>query len=118
MLSRGFRRTWSTALAFARTTSFMPGFSQPILSDSVNADVGGLVSRRVKWSMGVGYSRNSVGFESSGTFATYSGGSRIEYALNDRFGLFGQDLTTATATRVTSRGGRCRSLLGRLRPLA
>jgi hypothetical protein len=90
VLSRGFRRTWSTAVAYERTTSFTPGFPAPILSDSVNADIGGLVNRRVRWATGAGYSRGSIGFGDSGNFATYTGASRFQFALTERLGLYGQ----------------------------
>lgn len=90
VLSRGFRRTWSTSLGYARDTSFIAGFRAPVLSDSVNAAVGGLLSRRVRWKTGVGYSRGTVGFGTANTFSTYSGATRLELALTRRLGVYGQ----------------------------
>lgn len=90
VLSRGFRRTWSASTGYARTTSFIAGFREPVLSDSVAAGVGGLLSRRVRWSSGAGYSRGTVGFGSSSTFFTYTGATRLEVAVTPRLGAYGQ----------------------------
>ena len=89
-LSRGFARTWSSALIYARTTSFVAGFREPILADAVSADVNGLLSRRLMWLTDVGYSHGNVGFGSGNTFESLSATSRLEFALTGRLAVYGQ----------------------------
>jgi hypothetical protein len=89
-LTRGFARTWSASLSYLRGIDFLPGFGQPLLSDSVNAQVGGLVARRVQWASGVGASYGTVGFTGSNTFSAYTATSSISIAIRQSLGLFGQ----------------------------
>jgi hypothetical protein len=89
-LTRGFRRTWSSALRYARTTTLAAGLRGPVLSDSVNGDVGGLLSRRVMWSSGVGYSHGNVGFGTENSFSTVTGTSRLGLAITGRLSVYGQ----------------------------
>jgi hypothetical protein len=88
-LTRGFSRTWSTWVGYDRNTEFRIGFRAPLLTDSVNAGLAGLVMWRVKWSMGAGYTRGTVGFGSN-DFSVYSGTSRFDLAITRMLALFGQ----------------------------
>jgi hypothetical protein len=89
-LTRGFARTWSASLSYLRATDFRPGFYQPLLSDSVNAEIGGLVARHVQWVSGVGASYGTVGFTGSHIFSTYTATSSIDVAIRRSLGVFGQ----------------------------
>ena len=88
-LSRGFGRSWSAAVGYARDTQFRIGFRQPLLTDSGDAGLAGQLSLRAKVSAGVVYTRGAVGFEGS-TFSTYSASSRLDFALRRSLGLYGQ----------------------------
>jgi hypothetical protein len=89
LLTRGFRRSWSTWFGYLRATEFRAGFRAPLLTDSVNTGVSGLVALRAKWSAAGGYSRGAIGFDSS-RFTSYSGTSRVDLALARKLGLFAQ----------------------------
>jgi hypothetical protein len=89
VLTRGFRRSWSTWLGYTRDTEFRIGFRAPLLTDSVNTGFGGLLSRSVKWSNAGGYTRGTVGFGSS-PFTSYSVTSRLDFALTRKLALYGQ----------------------------
>ncbi len=88
-LTRGFGRTWSSWLGYSRDTEYQIGFPAPLLSDSVDAGLGGQLSWRVRWSTDIGYTNGTVGFGSD-RFHTYSATSRIDFALNRSFALFSQ----------------------------
>lgn len=88
-LTRGLSRTWSTWVGYNRDTEFRIGFRAPLLTDSVNTGVSGLLAWRVKWSAGAGYTRGVIGFGSD-RFSTYSGTSRLDFALTRALALFGQ----------------------------
>lgn len=88
-LTRGFRRSWSTGIGYNRTTEFRIGFRAPLLTDSVNAGIAGLATRRIKWSAGAGYTHGTIGFAAN-AFSAYSGTARADLALTRMLALFGQ----------------------------
>jgi hypothetical protein len=88
-LSRGLSRSWSVGVGYTRTTEFMAGFRQPVLLDSANTSVSGQLIRRLRWSLGAGVSRGTVGFDDSSAFTSYGGSTRLEMAVSRRLGLFG-----------------------------
>jgi hypothetical protein len=91
VLTRGLARTWSSTLAYVRGTDFVPGFSQPLLSDSLSAGLGGLIAARVSSFSNVGFSRGSVGFSSTNSnFNSYFVTSGLQAAVTRSMGLFGQ----------------------------
>ena len=89
-VSRGFRRTWSAQLAYARSTEFVAGFTGPLFSDAVTASVGGLIAPRAEWSSMVGASSGEVGSGEGRTFVTYSGNTRLTVGMTRRLGAYGQ----------------------------
>jgi hypothetical protein len=88
-LTRGFGRTWSSWVGYNRDTEFRMGFAAPLLSDSIDAGVGGQLSWRLRWSTDIGYTKGTIGFGSD-RFHTYSATSRLDFALNRSLALFGQ----------------------------
>ena len=98
-LTRGFERTWSSWVGYNRDTEFRIGFRAPLLSDSIDAGLAGQISWRLRSSTSVGYTNGTIGFGSAGfgsagvgsdRFHTYSATSRLDYALNRTFAIFGQ----------------------------
>ena len=55
-LSKDIGRTWSSSVSYARGTQMIQGFSDVVLSDSVNGTLGGLLLPRLQLSVGAGYS--------------------------------------------------------------
>ncbi|MGZ8797050.1 MAG: hypothetical protein ACXW2F_06870 [Thermoanaerobaculia bacterium] len=88
-LTRGFRRSWSTWIGYDRNTEFRIGFRAPLLTDSVNAGIAGLATRRIKWSAGAGYTHGTIGFDAN-AFSAYGGTVRADLALTRMLALFGQ----------------------------
>jgi hypothetical protein len=89
-LTRDIGRTWSTSLGFNRQTEFVAGFDQPLLSNFVNAEIGGLLAPRLAWSSEIGLSRGSIGFVQSRDFTAYTGSSRLESGITRTLAVFGQ----------------------------
>jgi opacity protein-like surface antigen len=74
-------RTWTAAVAYRRSVDFHEGFNDPFLAQSVSADLQGLLSRRLRFSSAVAYSRGLVGARSADTFGTTSATAGLEYGL-------------------------------------
>jgi len=90
-LSRSIGRTWGTSIGYARTTSYMVGFSDLITLDSANAGIGGPITERLHFSAGAGASRGQQVFAtSSGSLVAYTGSTRLSFALFSYLGLYAQ----------------------------
>lgn len=59
-------RTWSSSLVYTRTMGFSEVFQQPVLEDTVRANLNGLMTRRLSFNAGVATSRGTVGFLAAG----------------------------------------------------
>jgi hypothetical protein len=82
-------RTWSAGLAYRRSVDWRETFNQPLLSDSLTASLGGLVSRRVRFSSDANYTIGTVGFVGSNNgYNSASASVGLEYALTHRFEWF------------------------------
>jgi hypothetical protein len=90
MLTRAFARTWGATLGYNRQTQFVPGFGQPLLSDSANAGLSGLIAPRIQSFANVGLSRGSVGYLGGSDFTAYTGTAGASIALTRQLGFFGQ----------------------------
>jgi hypothetical protein len=89
-LSHGFKRSWSASIGYVRGVNYQPGFSVPLISDSVSAGLGGQLATRVKWSSGAGASRGVIGFSGAGSLITYSATSSLNVAVTRKLGLYTQ----------------------------
>jgi len=89
-LSRFFRRTWHTSLGVSRATEFLPGFTEPLLSDSAAASIGGMFSTRTEWVTTVNAGRGQFGFEGGRRLVTGHASTRLNWAVTRHFGLYGQ----------------------------
>jgi hypothetical protein len=91
-LSRGFARTWSASVGAQRNTDFLPGFFEPLFSDSINASIGGMVSKRAEWFALLGVGRGYFGFNDDfvdpDEFLTGNATTRFSIALARHLGLF------------------------------
>ena len=83
-------RTWSASAEYRRGTNFVPGFRQPLFSDSVTSSIAGLIATHVQWSSEIGFSRGEIGFVGDKPFGVYSATSKIEYGITRSLGAFGQ----------------------------
>jgi hypothetical protein len=85
-----FKRTWRTSIGAHRATEFLPGFDQPLFSDTARASIAGLFSNRLSVNANVYGGQSQIGFDNPGRFLTYSGDARLTYALTRHFGVFTQ----------------------------
>jgi len=58
-LSKFFRRTWQASAQYNRETSFVPGFSEPLFSDTAGASLSGMFTKRLQWSATVSGNRGN-----------------------------------------------------------
>jgi hypothetical protein len=89
-LSKYFRRTWTASANYYRTTSFVPGFVEPIYSDSVGASLAGMFSTRVQFSAHVTAARGSSAFSDATGFGSITGTSQLSIALTRYVGTYVQ----------------------------
>lgn len=85
-----FGKTGNATLSLARTTEFLPGFIEPMLSDAVAGSISGLLSRRTEWFSNISVGQGQFGFEHPGKFVNGQATSRLNYALTSKFGVFAQ----------------------------
>jgi hypothetical protein len=115
VLTHGLSRSWSAALSYARSTDFTPGFTAPLLSDSVYGSLSGQLSRRTQLVAIGGYSTGNVGFIPHNDFGAYSAMTRLTFALTRTVGAYAQyyyyhyhipaDATTLALVPILSRHG-------------
>jgi hypothetical protein len=90
-LVRSLSRAWAASGGYQRGTSYVVGFTQPVMADSVNAGVGGPLATRLQFSAGVGASRGQQLFtDSGGNIISYTASSRLTYGVFTHLGLYCQ----------------------------
>jgi hypothetical protein len=87
-VTRGIGRTWDISTTYVRGLDFLSGFQAPVLTDSFNGSIGGLIAPRVNWRAGLGWTRGEVGFDAADAFIVYSAQSEIRYALTRKLAAF------------------------------
>jgi hypothetical protein len=92
-LAKSFRRTWHASVQLARATSFIPGFTEPLYSDSFTAGLGGMLSTRIDFSVMASASRGQSVFSDASGFATYTGTSQLSFALGRHISAYGSYFT-------------------------
>jgi hypothetical protein len=81
-------RSWLLVGGYNRDISFLETFSHPVLADSLNAGVGGLISRRLQFQANIGASKGSVGLVGlDNGFTNYFSSAGLTYALMRNLGL-------------------------------
>jgi hypothetical protein len=89
-LTRAFGRTGSGVLQYQRTTETLPGFRDPLLSDTVSGAFSNQLGRNGSWSVNAGYVRGDIGFGAeSRRYNVYDVGGRVTRALTRYLGVFG-----------------------------
>lgn len=90
-LNHEMGRSWNARLAYYRGVQYVAGFTQPLLSDSVTADVSGLISRRVEANVITSYSNGAAGFGAADNgYATYAGAAGLRVAITESLAAFAQ----------------------------
>jgi len=90
-LSRSIGRDWGVSIGYARGTSYVVGFAEPLMNDSANAGIGGPLGDRMQFSAGAGASRGQALFsENRNPIVSYSASTRLSYGLFKYLGLYAQ----------------------------
>jgi hypothetical protein len=86
-LTHEIGRSWLAQIGYARNFGFVSAFAQPVLSDSVNAQFGGLINRRLNFNSFAGASRGLIGFGTANGFFVVQAGANLTYAISRYAGL-------------------------------
>ena len=89
-LTTHFGRTWRASAGVRRHTELLPGFFEPLFSDEVTGEVGGMFSKRADWMTTISAGKGWFGFDNNGRYATGHTLSRLNLAITRRLGLFAE----------------------------
>lgn len=90
-LSRRFRKSWEVSLSANRQSEFMPGFIEPVFTDTVGFSLGGRFFNRVETVTLINGGRGTFGIDGElGKFATASAITQLHLAVARHFGVIGQ----------------------------
>lgn len=88
-------RTWTARAAFQRGVRMIDGFAEPAFSNSISAQVGGLVARRIDVSGNVAYVKGLTGIGEDALdsrFTTYAATLTVRYAFSPILAAYTQVL--------------------------
>lgn len=91
-LDHRFARSWEVQLAARRGSDFLPGFRGVVLSDHASAMMAGYLAKRVLFNMYLDGARGEAGLSDPRKFISYTGTTRLTFAVTRHFGVFGQYL--------------------------
>jgi hypothetical protein len=91
-LSKRFRRTWSATLGAVRDTAFVPGFTEPLFTDTVTASLGGMFTKRLEWIAYASGGKGSYAFSGTSGFNSTTAATRLGIALGKHLSAYGQYL--------------------------
>jgi hypothetical protein len=82
-LNHEIGRSWLAFASFARNVIYHETFREPVLTDAASVGIGGLVSRRLQFSVSANAAYGSVGLSAdTGSFTSYFGTTTLAYALS------------------------------------
>ncbi len=92
-VSYPFRPNWRAAATYSRGVQYLVGLNEPLLSDSVRAELRGLIARRLDLAASAGYATAASALSgASQELDTYTGTVKIRYALKRSFALYSEYL--------------------------
>jgi hypothetical protein len=106
-LLHSFGRSWSGSASYMRDMGFDVGFLQPVLTDTVQLSLGGMLSHRVRWTTLGSWARGQIGFNSDAQYTWYTASSSVSYAIKRQIAAFAQygyyvyDVPVVTAALFT-----------------
>jgi hypothetical protein len=69
---------------------FEIGFLEPVLSDTVQLSLGGMLNHRVRWTSSVSGARGQVGFTGHAEYTWYTAASSLSIAIRRQIAAFAQ----------------------------
>ncbi len=90
-IAHEFGRTWNLDLAYNRGAQLVDVLDAPVFSDTVTGHLGGFLGGgRLELSIDGDYSNGQLSYSANrNDMVSYSGSGRLEYALNDRWMMYG-----------------------------
>jgi hypothetical protein len=85
-----FQRTWAAHLSARRGSDFLPGFRDPVLTDSARMSVDGFLATRLILKLDADAGRGEIGFDDGRQFMSYAGHAKLTFALMRNLGVFTQ----------------------------
>jgi hypothetical protein len=87
-----FKQSWVGALRYRRGITFIDEVADPLLSDSVGAELTGLLSPRVDFHASGSFAYGVVGLNSGQHYQMYGVRTQLRYALSRMVALYGEYL--------------------------
>jgi len=88
-LAYQFNRTWETRASYHRGLDYIPELAEPVYSDGVSWTLTGLLTQRMDFTAGVGFSTGEpVSFRSANAFDTYTANARIRHSVSRTMALY------------------------------
>ncbi len=89
-LERYFKRTWVASLNLRRDTEFLPGFTAPVFTERARVSLNGYLAKRLIFNLSADGGQGEVAFYDSRKFISYTGGTRLTFAMTRYLGVFTQ----------------------------
>jgi hypothetical protein len=118
-LNHQLSRTWSVGTAYSRRVGLVGGFTEPIFSDAITVNTGGMLGSRVSVHATTGYANGMVGLNSADrNYSSLQSSAGVSVPLTRRSSLFANyfyykhmfeqsvTLPTGLAPRVARQGVR------------
>ncbi len=86
-LTYELRRSWNLALAYTRDAGFLQNLREPVFADSLSLSLGGMASRRVQMSTGLGAALGTVGLTGGSGYNSYFSTSQMTVGMSRHVGL-------------------------------
>jgi hypothetical protein len=91
-LDHRFLRTWQLQMTARRGTDFLPGFQGAVFSDHAHASLAGYLAKRLLVNFNADGARGEAGLSDPRKFVSYTGSSKLTFAVTRHFGMFTQYL--------------------------
>jgi hypothetical protein len=88
-LTRELARTWSSQISYNRSVGFLESVLEPTFSDTVNAGIDGLITRRLSFNSGFGLSGGAIGVrrDAGNGFNAMTGTAGVNAAITRHLAL-------------------------------
>lgn len=89
-LDHRFLKTWQLQATARRGTDFLPGFEGAVFSDHAHLAVAGYFAKRLLLNLNADGGRGEAGLSDPRKFISYTGSSKLTFAMTRHFGVFTQ----------------------------
>ncbi|MGH9411803.1 MAG: hypothetical protein ACRD1V_20390 [Vicinamibacterales bacterium] len=90
-LNREIGRSWVAQANYHRGLGVVTGFNRPLLSDSVTASAGGLLTQRLDLNTSAAYTNGEIGITGlTNSFSGYNASARLRFAFSQMYAVYGE----------------------------